>query len=104
MSITNLFYDKIYEAASAFPYSNDLMHAGLIGALHFLTGRYVSRRLGFSENKSNAIGGLFSLAAEGLWLVIESGSPFDHPEDIQGKLKGVGETILGAGAGFGVAK
>lgn len=122
MSLTNIlqqgksqFYEIIYKASTAFPYSNDLMHVGLIGALPYLVGRYGSELIvGRITNPINAetlrgcapaVGFACAGIAEGIWSgFLEPGSKYDHPGDLTGKLKGVIETLAGAGLVWGGEK
>jgi len=101
----NGFYDLIYKAASAFPYSNDLMHLGL-GAVPFLIGKYGYRKVSkylYTEKDAlleDVTGISLALLAECGWLFLEAKSPYNHSGDFIGIAKGVGETCFGAGAGW----
>jgi len=96
------FYDAIYKGASAFPYSNDLMHVGLIGAVPFVAGKYGSELIGkkvpFFREHSTAMGYLGALGAEALWQgVMEPASRYDNRGDKISDYKGIIETAIGAG-------
>lgn len=98
-------YDLIYKGASAFPYSNDLMHVGIIGTLPFLVGKYTSECLGrkhpLLKKHSTKIGLATSGLSEVLWqFMIEPKSKYDHPGDLSGDLRGVIDTTIGAGLGY----
>lgn len=109
MTLTNIinqgkekFYDIIYKGAAAFPYSNDLMHAALIGSLPFLAGKYGSKLLGkkipFFEKHSTLVGYASSALTEFLWQGgIEPSSPYDNAGDLISDYKGIAETMGGAG-------
>lgn len=99
------FYDVISNASMAFPYSNDLMHVGLIGVIPFLKGKYVAELLGikfpFLSEHSTAIGFAATGLAELLWQrFIEPSSPYDHPQDKFSDYKGILETALGASLAY----
>ena len=99
------FYDAILKGSMAFPYSNDLMHIGLIGVVPFLKGKYAAELLGrkfpfFSEH-STAIGFVAAGLVELLWQrFIEPSSPYDHPYDKFSDYKGILETALGASLAY----
>ena len=102
-------FDLIYKGAAAFPYSNDLMHTGLIGSIPFLAGKYGSELLGtripFFQEHSTALGVATSTLAELAWqFVLEPRSPYDHPTDRLSDLKGVGETAIGTGLAYLLTK
>ena len=91
------FYELLAKASTAFPYSNDLMHVGLLGTLPYLLGRHTASKLNFSERASNLIGAGAACVSEILWRgTIEPNSPFDHPEDSFSDYKGTLESLLGA--------
>ena len=101
--IKDKMYEIIYEGATAFPYSNDLMHTSLIGMIPFLTGKYTGEILGkkypFFAKHSNKFGYLSSLLAEVLWQTqLEPSSPYDNPLDKISDFKGILETLAGAGS------
>ena len=116
MSLTDLittgkekFYNLIYQGATAFPYSSDLMHISLVGSIPFLAGKYGSEVLGqqipFFQEHSTAIGFASSITAEIVWQgVMEPCSPYDHPQDKISDLKGIAETGIGAGLAYLLAK
>ncbi len=108
MTIANLinrgkeqFYNMIYEGATAFPGSSDLMHAGLIGAMPFIAGKYGAEYLGnwlpALKEHSTLAGYACSALSEMLWqTVIESGSKYAYINPAR-NLRGVAETAIGAG-------
>jgi len=105
MSIKEKAYDTILRASMAFPYSNDLMHTGLMGTVPFLLGKYVSSRFIDSDNLTTAIGLAASAVSELVWRFgIEPSSPYDHSTDIIGDNKGSLEAAIGALIGFGITK
>lgn len=98
-------YSLIAKGATAFPYSNDLMHIGIIGTLPFLVGKYGAELAGkkFPKLKahSTAIGLGCSALAELAWqAVAEPGSKYDNPGDKFSDYKGIAETAIGAGVGY----
>lgn len=102
------FYDGFYRLSTWFPYFDDVFHILSIGAMPFLIGKYGSETIANIckdpeiakawRDSATGMGLACSIAAEILWsCVIEPGSRYDHPEDLAGKLKGVGETLAGVG-------
>ncbi|MBS3152192.1 hypothetical protein J4230_02160 [Candidatus Woesearchaeota archaeon] len=103
------FYEILFRGSTAFPYSNDLMHIGIIGTVPFLFSKYGAQFLGnyvpFLKNNSDLIGFGCAVASELIWqLYLEPKSPYDHPEDKNSDFKGVLETAVGAGLAYLVTK
>ena len=99
------FFDLIYRGATAFPYSSDMMHVGMIGIFPFLAGKYgaeiVGKNIPWFQNHSTAVGITTSALAEATWqFMIEPRSPYDHSGDIASDIKGVAETFVGTGLGY----
>lgn len=99
------FYRIISKASMAFPYSNDLMHIGLIGVIPFLAGKYGAELTGefipqIAEH-STAIGFMAAGLSELLWQTqIEPKSPYDNPQDKFSDYKGILETAIGASLAY----
>jgi len=99
----------IYQVPTSFLYSNDIFHILGIGAMPFLIGKKLTDFLAdrfpgndFLKEHSYDVGLAFAIGAELVWSFgVEPQSPFDHANDISGKLKDIGETLAGAGIAAG---
>nr|MBI4156753.1 hypothetical protein [Candidatus Woesearchaeota archaeon] len=103
------FYDLIFKASMAFPYSSDVMHVGVIGTAPFLVGKYgsmfIGTKLPFFKEYSDVIGFASSALSEIVWQrIIEPKSPYDHPNDKLSDHKGIAETAFGASLAFLVTR